>query len=408
MASLLQHPDEIPALLKLKIASMHIRRQVPRDPDLAFCYTMLQKVSRSFAIVIQQLGPELRNAVCIYYLVLRALDTVEDDMSIPVDTKLPILKTLHKNIYDPSWHFSCGESNYKVLMDKFHHVSTAFLKLGKRYRDAIEDATNKMGHGMAKFICKEVETIEDYDEYCHYVAGLVGLGLSQLFHAAGLEDLAPEHLSNSMGLFLQKTNIIRDYLEDINELPKPRMFWPREIWSKYALKLEDFKEEDNSEAAVACLNDMITNALGHALDCLKYMSALSDPAIFRFCAIPQIMAMGTLAVCYNNVEVFRGVVKIRRGLTAKIMDQTRNMADVYGAFFDFCSMLAVKIQKNDECALQTLDCVEAIQQACHASGILSRRRIFTNNYSKIGHEVFLMFVLVILLIAMLYAVGKSL
>ena len=49
----------------------------------------------------------------------------------------------------------------------------------------------------------QVETVDDYDEYCHYVAGLVGLGLSKLFHASGSEDLAPEYLSNSMGLFLQ-------------------------------------------------------------------------------------------------------------------------------------------------------------------------------------------------------------
>lgn len=49
----------------------------------------------------------------------------------------------------------------------------------------------------------QVETVSDYDEYCHYVAGLVGLGLSKLFHNAGLEDLASDDLSNSMGLFLQ-------------------------------------------------------------------------------------------------------------------------------------------------------------------------------------------------------------
>lgn len=45
--------------------------------------------------------------------------------------------------------------------------------------------------------------MEDYDEYCHYVAGLVGLGLSRLFHASGLEVFQPDDLSNSMGLFLQ-------------------------------------------------------------------------------------------------------------------------------------------------------------------------------------------------------------
>jgi phytoene/squalene synthetase len=66
----------------------------------------------------------------------------------------------------------------------------------------------------------------------------VGYGLSRLFHAGGTEDLASDSLSNSMGLFLQKINIIRDYLEDINEIPKSRMFWPREIWSKYVNKLE--------------------------------------------------------------------------------------------------------------------------------------------------------------------------
>lgn len=31
----------------------------------------------------------------------------EDDMSIPIDIKLPILKEFHKHIYDPSWKFSC-------------------------------------------------------------------------------------------------------------------------------------------------------------------------------------------------------------------------------------------------------------------------------------------------------------
>ena len=46
-------------------------------------------------------------------------------------------------------------------------------------------------------------TVEDYDEYCHYVAGIVGLGLSRLMHASGLEGFQPDNLSNSMGLFLQ-------------------------------------------------------------------------------------------------------------------------------------------------------------------------------------------------------------
>lgn len=370
------HPDDIYPLLKLKMAVRHAEKQIPPEPHWAFCYTLLHKVSRSFGLVIQQLGTELRNAICIFYLVLRALDTVEDDTSIPTDVKVPILIAFHRHIYDRDWHFACGTKDYKVLMDQFHHVSTAFLELERGYQEAIEDITKRMGAGMAKFICKEVETIDDYDEYCHYVAGLVGLGLSKLFHASKLEDLASDELSNSMGLFLQKTNIIRDYLEDINEIPKSRMFWPREIWSKYVNKLEDLKEEENSIKAVQCLNDMVTNALIHMEDCLKYMSALQSPAIFRFCAIPQIMAIGTLALCYNNIEVFRGVVKMRRGLTAKVIDRTKTMSDVYGAFFDFSCMLKSKVDKNDPNATKALSRLEAVQKICRESGALTKRKSY--------------------------------
>ncbi len=36
------------------------------------------------------------------------------------------------------------------------------------------------------------------------------------------------------------------------------------------------------------------------------MEKVSDPQNFRFCAIPQVMAAGTLALCYNNPKVFTG------------------------------------------------------------------------------------------------------
>jgi phytoene/squalene synthetase len=43
------------------------------------------------------------------------------------------------------------------------------------------------------------------------------------------------------------------------------MFWPKEIWGKYATKLEDFKDAENSSKAVQALNAMVTNALGSDL-----------------------------------------------------------------------------------------------------------------------------------------------
>ncbi|KAG8655889.1 squalene synthase isoform X1 [Manihot esculenta] len=405
---ILEHTDELLLRIKLKMEEKKAEKQIAEKPfHWGFCYSNLRKLSQSYYFLILRRGTKTRDAICIFYLVLRALDTVEDDTSIPTDVKVPILIAFHRHIYDREWHFSCGTKDYKVLMDQFHHVSTAFLELGKSYQEAIEDITKRMGAGMAKFICKEVETVDDYDEYCHYVAGLVGLGLSKLFHASGLEDLAPTVLSNSMGLFLQKTNIIRDYLEDIDEIPKSRMFWPHEIWSKYVNKLEDLKYEENSIKAVQCLNDMVTNALIHVDDCLKYMSALRDPDIFRFCAIPQIMAIGTLALCYNNIEVFRGVVKMRRGLTAKVIDQTKTMADIYGAFFDFSCMLKSKVDRSDPNAEKTISWVESIEKTCWESGLLNKRKSYIIRDKPRYNSALIVLLFIILSIILAYRSGNQ-
>jgi len=164
-------------------------KRLPKDKALSFCYDVLNRVSRSFAIVIQQLGPELRDAVCVFYLVLRGLDTVEDDMSIPDKTKIPELRAFYKNIYKRDFCAECGpatKGHYKELMAKFPLVVEAFLNLDKPYQDAIAEVTMKMGDGMAEFIAKdEVVTLDDYNKYCYYVAGLVGVGLSRLFSAGG-------------------------------------------------------------------------------------------------------------------------------------------------------------------------------------------------------------------------------
>ena len=63
-----------------------------------------------------------------------------------------------------------------------------------------------------------------------------------------------------------------------------------------------------------CLNELVTDALELAPDCLAYLSQLRCAEIFRFCAIPQVMAIATLNELYGNPKVFTGVVKIRKGL----------------------------------------------------------------------------------------------
>ncbi|MBL8742584.1 MAG: squalene/phytoene synthase family protein, partial [Myxococcales bacterium] len=52
---------------------------VASKADRAFCDEVLPGVSRTFALSIQALVPELREAICVAYLLCRIVDTVEDD-----------------------------------------------------------------------------------------------------------------------------------------------------------------------------------------------------------------------------------------------------------------------------------------------------------------------------------------
>lgn len=63
LGAILKHPDDVYPLVKLKIAARNAEKQIPPEPHWGFCYSLLHKVSRSFSLVIQQLGPELRDAV---------------------------------------------------------------------------------------------------------------------------------------------------------------------------------------------------------------------------------------------------------------------------------------------------------------------------------------------------------
>jgi farnesyl-diphosphate farnesyltransferase len=77
-------------------------------------------------------------------------------------------------------------------------VMQFFINVNKcimiRYQHIIADVCKKMGNGMADSATDAalntygVISTDDFDRYCHYVAGLVGIGLTNLFGASGLED----------------------------------------------------------------------------------------------------------------------------------------------------------------------------------------------------------------------------
>ncbi len=380
------------------------------DEDVVFCGVMLDKVSRSFAAVIRQLPVTLALPVSVFYLVLRALDTVEDDMDLSKfaaalkaakatrrrgggggasastaddaaadeseasarEFKFQCLAYFHTllrdtataadgvkaGFYDADVLFrtlsaaNVGEKDEATLFKKFDSVVRVYAGFAPAQRTIIADITKQMADGMAAYIGRDLsdkgtEDLRDYSTYCHYVAGLVGEGLSRMWAtaadsglpAATLSQLSSERgqhtLSSDMGLFLQKTNIIRDYLEDIVD---QRAFWPKEVWRQYVGQLGDLKESTHRAEAVACLNHLVCDALEMVPSCLAYLRLLEEGSVqvLRFCAIPQVMAVATLCELYANPLVFQGVVKISKPTAVRIVVETGSI-DGIKAWFRACA-----------------------------------------------------------------------
>ena len=392
LLSQLSHLDEVFVMVGYKLGlTLPIKVAALRDSaseSESFCEAMLCKVSRSFAMVIQQLPEHLRQSVCVFYLVLRGLDTVEDDMEFfKADNaeKLRRLRAFHENLLLPGeWSMrGVGEGDERYLLENFWHVNRVFQALHATDRAVIADICRRMGAGMADFSGRDLregtDSIAEYNLYCHYVAGLVGEGLSKLFAAHGDEDsgLARElKLSDDMGLFLQKTNIIRDYLEDLVD---GRAFWPREIWEQYAPRLRDLRDMVCSPApgdagragrdlALQCLNHHVADALALAPSCLRYMQRLRHPDVFKFCAIPQVMAMATLERLVNNSEVFTGVLKIRKGQALLLMSQAGDMQSVYAIFLRYSRLITAAIPAHHKAAFAAAQRAgEEVEEICLAN-----------------------------------------
>ena len=312
--------------------------------------------SRSFSAVIQELHPELLVPVALFYLILRGLDTIEDDMTISLKEKEPLLRDFHNINEKDGWTYDGNGPNEKdrELLVKFNYVIEEYNKIKPVYREIINDITQKMGNGMADYCNKSehsaniVESIHDYDLYCHYVAGLVGNGLTRLFVESKLANPALNdrpHLQESMGLFLQKTNIIRDVREDFDD---KRRFWPTEIWSKHVTKFEDLFDPANREIALNCSSEMVLNSLGHADECLFYLAGLKEQSVFNFAAIPQTMAIATLELVFRNPKIFEKNVKITKGQACQIMfESTQNLQKVCEVFRRFVRKIHAKNTPKD-------------------------------------------------------------
>ncbi|OBT63747.1 farnesyl-diphosphate farnesyltransferase [Pseudogymnoascus sp. 23342-1-I1] len=307
-------------------------------------------------MVVQELNPDLVVPVALYYLVLRGLDTIEDDMTISLEQKEPLLRNFKMVLDKDGWAFDKSGPNEKdrELLVHFDDVITELKLIDPEYRDIIKDITHQMGNGMADYArmsqndVNSVKTVEEYELYCHYVAGLVGDGLTRFFVQDGFANPSlknqPE-LSEAMGQFLQKTNVIRDVREDFDD---KRRFWPKEIWSKHVDKFDDLFDPKHREAALTCSSEMVLNALRHAEECLAYMEGIKGQGVFNFVAIPQTMAIATLELVFQNPKVFKTNIEITKGDAAQLLiDSSQDLRKVCAVFKRYIGRICKKNNPKD-------------------------------------------------------------
>ena len=148
--SQLSHLDEVFAALWFKYGAVMPNKVNTKDEDTLFCDAMLGKVSRSFASVIRQLPKGLCLDILIFYLALRALDTIEDDMEAFVgreSEKVDHLNNFYRTaLVTEGWHMEgVGQGDERTLLEQYFRCVSVFKGLSPESQEVIADITKRMG-----------------------------------------------------------------------------------------------------------------------------------------------------------------------------------------------------------------------------------------------------------------------
>lgn len=259
---------------------------------------MLKLTSRTFYIPITLLEPTLKKAVASAYLCMRAIDEIEDNEILDSATKQHLLKEtslLLKNTFD-------NEAYTQLLAPYKSLLPEVTVRLGDWLAfcptgivEKVKESTSTMAEGMALWAKKNwhIKTKEDLNDYTYYVAGLVGVMLSDIWEWRDGTKTDRE-FAIGYGRGLQTVNILRNIEED-----KERgvSFIP------YGWDIDDtFQYAENNLA----LGD-------------EYMKDINSRSILVFCKIPLELAKKTLKALKSGRE------KMSRTEVEETVDEIRKV-----------------------------------------------------------------------------------
>ena len=313
--------------------------------DAVYQDQILPHVSRTFALTIPQLPAALRIAVTNAYLLCRIADTIEDEPALsPAETMsfMQRFMTAVAGEGEPQTLARALESRLsdrtlpteRDLVANMQRVINVTAALGEAERGAIHRCVELMCYGMPRFQAtasvRGLPRQTDLDDYCYYVAGVVGDMLTELFcaysphiarHRAGMQRLA---VSFAQGL--QMTNILKDVWEDRS---RGACWLPQDVFSRHGVDLARVSPEASDPRFAAGMHELVAIAHGHLRNALEYTLLIpsAEVGIRRFCLWAIGLAVLTLQKINQNPTFTAGVqVKVSRRAVA----MTRLLTDVTG------------------------------------------------------------------------------
>jgi farnesyl-diphosphate farnesyltransferase len=212
---------------------------------------VLKGTSRTFAIPITRLPGKLGETISAAYLCMRALDEIEDDISLENKTKVTLLRNISASLQaHPFSGINSSSMDLEAIFAPYKsRLPEVTLRLGEWLSHSpsdiaprILDASSSIAERMAYWAERKwlIQNEADLNAYTFSVAGAVGLLLCDIwawFDGTQLDRVLAVHF----GRGLQSVNILRNREEDLQR--KVDFFpvgWTQKEMIAYARKFLDF------------------------------------------------------------------------------------------------------------------------------------------------------------------------
>jgi farnesyl-diphosphate farnesyltransferase len=285
-----------------------ITRQQAND----FCREILPAVSRTFALSIRLLPGELGLAVQCSYLICRIADTLEDEPNMPAESKAALLDLLSGcfddaravRVFGNAAALANGDPAHVRLVRNCDLVFAAYRGLPEPTRDIVQRWVREMIGGMRKFVLAyprgiRIQSLDEYKEYCYYVAGTVGYLLTDLWHehspSIGADRYAIlRERCRAFAEALQTVNILKDVARDAEH--ENSIYIPEQLLRVHGSTHATILASDRARETRAALSEMIDLAWRDLDEAKAYLLAIPRRAVSirLFCALPLLFAYATL------------------------------------------------------------------------------------------------------------------